>query len=195
MYCPYLSFIHDKVNCIAIFWTGRLDSLRSCHFRGVWATCLPHKSGGIPVKCLAQGHNKQARRLVLHTTHMCLAPSREAVNTIFKVFWYDSAREMNPRSTDCETDALSTTLSHRYGGHQVCSPLKNDCGHQVLVALTITEINYVVVSLFLNLAWPLLYLYSWYEVLWLRHLSSFRESDKCGHVFPKIIHHIRVRAH
>ena len=26
----------------------------------------------------------------------------------FKVFWYDSTREMNPRSTDCEADALTT---------------------------------------------------------------------------------------
>ena len=26
----------------------------------------------------------------------------------FKVFWYDSTRGMNPRSTDCEADALTT---------------------------------------------------------------------------------------
>ena len=36
------------------------------------------------------------------------------MNTIFKVFWYDSTREMNPRSTDCEADALITTPSRRY---------------------------------------------------------------------------------
>ena len=38
----------------------------------------------------------------------------------FKVFWYDSTREINPRSTDCEADALTTTPSHQYplqGGH------------------------------------------------------------------------------
>ena len=29
----------------------------------------------------------------------------------FKVFWYDSTKGMNPRSTDCETDALTTTPS------------------------------------------------------------------------------------
>ena len=33
--------------------------------------------------------------------------------TIFKVFWYDSTREMNPRSTSCEADAPTTTLLHR----------------------------------------------------------------------------------
>ena len=27
----------------------------------------------------------------------------------FKVFWYDSTRGMNPRSTDCKADALTTT--------------------------------------------------------------------------------------
>ena len=32
----------------------------------------------------------------------------------FKVFWYDSTRGMNPRSTDCEADALTTTPSRRY---------------------------------------------------------------------------------
>ena len=37
--------IHEKANCIAMFWTGRLHSLGSCHFRRVWATCLPHKGG------------------------------------------------------------------------------------------------------------------------------------------------------
>ena len=31
----------------------------------------------------------------------------------FKVFWYDSTRRMNPRSTDCEADALTTTPSRR----------------------------------------------------------------------------------
>ena len=32
----------------------------------------------------------------------------------FKVFWYDSTRGMNPRSTDCEADALTTTPSRRF---------------------------------------------------------------------------------
>ena len=31
----------------------------------------------------------------------------------FKVFWYDSTRGLNPRSTDCEADALTTTPSRR----------------------------------------------------------------------------------
>ena len=44
-YLPYLSSIHEKANCIAILWTGRPHSLGSCLFRGLWATCLPHKGG------------------------------------------------------------------------------------------------------------------------------------------------------
>ena len=31
----------------------------------------------------------------------------------FKVFWDDSTRGMNPRSTDCEADALTTTPPRR----------------------------------------------------------------------------------
>ena len=30
--CSFLSSIHEKANCIAIFWTGRPHSLGSCHF-------------------------------------------------------------------------------------------------------------------------------------------------------------------
>ena len=32
----------------------------------------------------------------------------------FLVFWYDPTREINPRSTDCEADAVNTTPSRRY---------------------------------------------------------------------------------
>ena len=31
----------------------------------------------------------------------------------YKAFWYDSTRGLNPRSTDCEADALTTTPSRR----------------------------------------------------------------------------------
>ena len=32
----------------------------------------------------------------------------------FKVFWYDSTREMNPKSSYCKADALTTTPSRRF---------------------------------------------------------------------------------
>ena len=68
-----------------------------------------HIKVGRLVKFLAQEHNKRTCRLVLHNLSKCQAPSKEAVDTIFKVFWFDPTREMNPRSTDCEEDALTTT--------------------------------------------------------------------------------------
>ena len=43
----------------------------------------------------------------------------------FKVFCYDSTRGMNPRSTDCEADALTTTPSRRsnhYANHRTLVP-------------------------------------------------------------------------
>ena len=106
---PYLSSIHEKANCIAIFWTGRPHSLGSCHFRDVWATCLPHKRGGVTLSALPQDTTSELAGLFSTTSPKCRAPSREAVNNIFKVFWYNSTRGLNPRSTDCEADALTTT--------------------------------------------------------------------------------------
>ena len=37
----------------------------------------------------------------------------EAVDTIFKVFWYNSTTGMNPKSTNCKADTLTTTPSHQ----------------------------------------------------------------------------------
>ena len=81
--CSYLSSIHEKANCIAIFSTGRPHSLGSCHFRGVWATCLPHKSGGVPLSALPKDTMSELAGLFSTTSHKCRAPSREAVDTIF----------------------------------------------------------------------------------------------------------------
>ena len=75
--------------------------------------CLPHKDGDIPLSALPKDTTSELAGLFSTLSLMCWAPSREAVNTIFKVFWYDSTREMNPRSTDCEADALTTTPSRR----------------------------------------------------------------------------------
>ena len=101
-YLPYLSSIHEKANCIAILWTGSPHSLGSCLFRGLWATCLPHKGGGFPLSALPKDTTSELAGLFSTTSHKCRAPSREAIDTIFTVFWYDSTRGMNPRSTDCE---------------------------------------------------------------------------------------------
>ena len=83
MYCSYLSSIHEKANCIAIFWTGHPHSLGSCHFRDVWATCFPHKGGGVPLSALPKDTTSELAGLFSTTSHKCRAPSREAVDTIF----------------------------------------------------------------------------------------------------------------
>ena len=45
IYLSYLSSIHEKANCIPTFCMVCPHSLWSCYFRGVLATCLPHKGG------------------------------------------------------------------------------------------------------------------------------------------------------
>ena len=82
-YLSYLSFIYEKANCIAIFWTGRLHSLGSCHFRGVWATCLLHKDGGVPLSALPKDTTSELAGWFSTTSPKCRAPSRKALNTIF----------------------------------------------------------------------------------------------------------------
>ena len=81
--CSFLSSIHKKANCIAIFWTGRPHSLGSCLFRDVWATCLPHKGRGVPLSALPKDTTSELAGLFSTTSHKCRAPSREAADTIF----------------------------------------------------------------------------------------------------------------
>ena len=114
LYCPCLSSIHEKANCIAIFWTERPHSLGSCHFRGIWATYLPHKGGGVLLSALPKD---TTRNLPTCSPQPPLKAERQAGKlwiSVFKVFWYDSTREMNPRSTDCEAEALTTKPSRRF---------------------------------------------------------------------------------
>ena len=82
-YLPFLSSIHEKASCIAILWTVSPHSLGSCLFRGLWATCLPHKGGGIPLSALPKDTTSELAGLFSTTSHKCRAPSREAIDTIF----------------------------------------------------------------------------------------------------------------
>jgi len=52
----------------------------------------------VPVKCLAEGHNKQTCRLIFTSNYFFNAEtsSREAVNTNILVFWSDSTRKSKP---------------------------------------------------------------------------------------------------
>ena len=79
-YIFVLFSIHEKANCIAIFWMGRPHSLGSYHFHGVRITCLLHKSGGVPLSALS----KDVTSELIGTCELAFpAPSREAVDTIF----------------------------------------------------------------------------------------------------------------
>ena len=116
LYCPSLFSIHEKVNRIAIFWTGRPHSLKSCHFRGGWATCLPHKGGGDPLSALPKNTTSKHANLPTSSPRHSQNAERQARKlwiSFFKVFWCDSLRRMNSKSTDCEADALATTASRR----------------------------------------------------------------------------------
>ena len=104
-WCSFI-YAYDFILCLHIFCqtgattTGRLLGL---------TTCLPHKDGG-----LAQRHCKQVCRLVLHTVPFVLSAKQGSCEHQFLTF-YGMTRlgEMNPTSTDCEADALTTTPSRQ----------------------------------------------------------------------------------
>ena len=52
-------------------------------FLGVWAICLSHKDGGIPLSALPKDTTSELAGLFSTNSHKCRAPSREAVDTIF----------------------------------------------------------------------------------------------------------------
>ena len=82
-FLPCLSSIHEKANCIAIFWIGRPHSLVSCHFKGVWATCLAHKGGAVQLSALPKDTTSELAGLFSTTSPKCRAPSKEAMDTLF----------------------------------------------------------------------------------------------------------------
>ena len=115
-YLPYLSSIYGKANCIAIYCTESPHSLGNCFFRGVLATCLPHKGGGVPLSALPKDTTSELAGLFSTTSSKCQAPSKAGnlQMPFFEVFWYYLTRGMNTRSTGCEADALTTTPSRRF---------------------------------------------------------------------------------
>ena len=66
-FLPYLSSIHEKANCIAIFWTERIT----------------HKGGSVPLNALPKDTASELADLFSTTSPKCRAPSRETVDTIF----------------------------------------------------------------------------------------------------------------
>ena len=64
-------------------------------WRENWATCLPHKGGGVPLSALPKDTTSELAGLFSTTSPKCRAPSREAANTIFKslLAWLDKGNE------------------------------------------------------------------------------------------------------
>ena len=53
------------------FLTERPHSLGGCHFRDVWATCLPHKGGGVQLSALPKDTTSELAGLFSTTSHKC----------------------------------------------------------------------------------------------------------------------------
>ena len=62
-------------------------------------------------------------------------------------------------------------------------------------AFTITEMYYLITSLFCDLVPFLSYLSVWYYIHWLRRLPCFRHSDKSGYGFPNVLYHNLEETH
>ena len=115
LFClPYLSSTHEKANCIAILWAERPHSLGSCHLRCVWTTCLLFKSGGGPLSALPKNTTSELAGLFFTLLINAERQPEKLWTPFFKVFWFESTRGLNPRSTDCKVDALTTTPSCRF---------------------------------------------------------------------------------
>ena len=85
----------------------------SCHQpslrRENWTACLPHKNGDVPLSALPQDTTNKLAVLFFTTSFSnAQRPARKLWIRFFKVFWYDSTRGINSRSTDCEADSLTS---------------------------------------------------------------------------------------
>ena len=84
-------------------------------FFEVYGSPVFHVKVGHPVKCLAQGRNKRTCRLVLHNLSKIPNAKQGSCGYHFlKSFGMTQQGGMNPWSTDCEADALTTTPSGRF---------------------------------------------------------------------------------
>ena len=111
---PYLSSIYEKANCIAFF--GR-------DVRTRLGVAISEVSGP-PAFHIKTGASRYVPCPRAQQTNLPACSTQPRLNTerqagklwipFFEVFWCDSTRGLNPKSTDCEADALTTTLMHRF---------------------------------------------------------------------------------
>ena len=85
--------------CICITWNlfyGRIPFLPPTLFsEGKWATCLPHKGGGVPLSALPKDTTRELAGLLSTLFLLYWAPIKEAVNIILKsrLVWLDKGNE------------------------------------------------------------------------------------------------------
>ena len=116
----YPPFTRKRI--VSLYFGREVRTRLGVAFFEVYGPPVFHIKVGRPVKCLAQGHNKRTCRLVLYNLPINAERQEGKLRMpFFKVFWYDSTRGMNPRSTDCEADALTTTPSRRNLQKKVCT--------------------------------------------------------------------------
>ena len=89
------------------------DTAVVCHcllwaIQGIWTTCLIHKTRGIPLNALPNDTTSELAGLFSTTSFKCWAPSRESVDITFwsLLVWLDKGIE--PRSTNCKADTITT---------------------------------------------------------------------------------------
>ena len=110
-----------------MFWTVCLHSLGSCYFQGVWATCLPHKGRGVLLSALSKDTTSEVAGSFSTTSLNAEHQTGKLQIPFLKVFWYDSTREINPRSTDCKADALTTTPTRHIVSTRESNSRSTDC--------------------------------------------------------------------
>ena len=71
----YPPFTRKRIAALC-FWTVSPHSLESCHFRGFWVTCLPHKDGGVPLSALSKNTTSELAGLFSTTFPKCQAPTK-----------------------------------------------------------------------------------------------------------------------
>ena len=108
VYCSCLSSIHEKVNCIAIFWTER---------RNRWGVAI-FKMSGPPVFYIKVGTSRLVLCPRTQQANLLACSPQPPVNAkrlagkmsipFLKVFWCDSIKRINPRSIDYEADTIAS---------------------------------------------------------------------------------------
>ena len=116
LYICYICHIYPpftRKRIVSLYFEREVRTRLGVSFFEVYRPPVFHIKVGRPVKCLAQG---QQANLPACSPQPPLNAERQAGKLrmpFFKVFWYDSTRGMNPGSTDCEANALTTTPSRQ----------------------------------------------------------------------------------